>query len=138
MRRLCTTYALVAAILMTITDGAHAQQPATHDGAYTGSMTLMETTSQAGNTEQACVAQRPVNMTIQNGGVTIYYIDWGGNTIHYRGAVDAAGGLNATHLNGDGSRSLLSGRIDGSDFTGQMEREKQMCPYRLSMSRRAA
>jgi hypothetical protein len=116
---------------------ASAQQRSTLDGAYTGSMTLIETTSQSGNTQQACVATRPVNMSIQNGIVTISYTDWAGNTIHYRGSVDAVGKLTAQHLNGDGSHSMLSGQIDGSAFTGQMEREKQMCPYRLNLSRRA-
>ena len=54
---------------------------------------------------------------------------------HYHGAVDAAGKVTARHTNGDGSRSMLTGTFDGTAFTGQTERERQMCPYRLTLSR---
>jgi hypothetical protein len=136
--RQVTTAAMTVAIFALFAVGAQAQQQASAlDGTYAGAMRLTTTTSQTGNAQQPCVETRPVNMTVESGRLTMVYTDWAGNTIHYRGAVAADGKVNAQHLNGDGSHSMMSGSIAGAAFTGSMERDHQMCQYRLSLTRSA-
>jgi hypothetical protein len=77
-------------------------------------------------------------MQIANGVVTVSYADWGRNTIHYRGRVDAAGDVQAWHTNGDGSRSILTGRVQQAMFTGDLDRDQHRCPYSVVMSAGAA
>jgi hypothetical protein len=84
--------------------------PSSYDGSYAGTLTQMETTSQLGTNEPACEHSRSVNMTIEGGNVTVAYLDWGKNTIHYRGTLNPTGTLNAWHTNGDGTRSILTGQ----------------------------
>jgi hypothetical protein len=104
-----------------------------YDGSYLGTMTQMETTSQLGNTEPACEYSRLVNMTVEGDNVTVVYLDWGNNTIHYRGALGPTGALTAWHTNGDGSRSVLTGQIGPAGFTGYMDRDHQACPYEVTL-----
>jgi hypothetical protein len=140
MRKLATSSILSAAILTVGAIAANAQAPG-FDGAYLGMMTQMETPTGAGNTQQACEYKRPVNMTVVSGDVTISYLDWQQNTIHYRGAVDPTGAVTAWHTNGDGTRSILTGQLGATGFTGHMDRDRQLCPYEVTMqlvARRAA
>jgi hypothetical protein len=62
-------------------------------------------------------------------------VNWGGNTIHYHGKVDATGRIEAWHTNGDRTRSVLTGHITNNGFTGYMERGtgKDYCAYGLTM-----
>jgi hypothetical protein len=115
---------------------ALAQQPlAGHDGPYAGSMTLRPLPQSPEQSYPACVDTRPVSMEIAQGVVTVSYADWQNNMIHYRGQVDGAGNVQAWHTNGDGSRSILTGRIDGATFTGDLDRDLGRCPYSVTMSR---
>jgi hypothetical protein len=79
----------------------------------------------------ACVSRRPVSMKIERGSVTIWYNNWEGQTIHYRGKLDLTGKIDAWHTNGDGSRSLLAGEIGNTGFTGHMSRG--LCSYDVTM-----
>ena len=132
MRKPATFSFLSAAILTVGAIAANAEPPA-FDGAYLGMMTQMTTPTMAGNVEPACVYRRPVNMTVVSGDVTISYLDWGQSTIHYRGTVDPTGAVTAWHTNGDGSRSILTGQLGATGFTGYMDRDRQLCPYEVSM-----
>ena len=119
------------ALLAGASSAANAQG---YDGSYAGSMMLMPLPMSDDASYPACVDTRPVSMRIANGIVTVSYADWGRNTIHYRGKVDAAGGIQAWHTNGDGSHSLLTGRIQQATFTGDLDRDNRNCPYSLVMS----
>ena len=102
-----------------------------YDGAYAGSMT--QSVGHLGaHSNPNCVFSRPLSMRIERGDVMISYTDWGGHKIDNRGKVDATGDINAWHTNGDGSSSILSGRIGGDGFTGHLL-EPEGCGYALTM-----
>jgi hypothetical protein len=105
-----------------------------YDGSYAGSMRLMAEPMPPDESYPACVESRPVSMQIAHGVVTLSYADWGRNTIHYRGKVDGAGDVQAWHTNGDGTRSILTGRVQQATFTGDLDRDQHRCPYSVVMS----
>jgi|HubBroStandDraft_6_1064221.scaffolds.fasta_scaffold406610_2 hypothetical protein len=123
-----------AAIFATVSGAANAQQPSYANGSFSGVMTEMPTPTMGDVETPACVYQRPVGMTVVNGVVTISYLDWGQNTIHFHGQIDGGGRVVAWHENGDGSRSPLTGRIGSNGFVGYMARDNQLCPYVLNMT----
>ena len=102
-----------------------------YDGAYAGSM-AQSVGHLGAHSNPNCVFSRPVSMRIERGEVTISYTDWGGHKIDYRGKVDPTGNINAWHTNGDGSSSILSGRIGGDGFSGHLL-EPEGCAYALTM-----
>jgi hypothetical protein len=134
MRALSHRIVLAAATFTAVTTLAHAQQPGPRDGSYIGIMTEMPTPDRADNEPPACVYQRPVGMTIDKGVVTVSYSDYGGNLIHFRGSVTPGGAVQAWHTNGDGTRSILTGRFASNGFVAYMARDNQLCPYVLNMS----
>ena len=102
-----------------------------YDGAYAGSMS--QSVGHLGaHSNPSCVFSSPVSIRIEGGDVTISYTDWGGHKIDYRGKVDHTGKINAWHTNGDGSSSILSGRIGGDGFTGHLL-DAENCAYALTM-----
>jgi len=102
-----------------------------YDGAYAGSMS--QSVGHLGaHSNPNCVFSRPVGMRIERGDVTISYTDWGGHKIDYRGKVDHTGKINAWHTNGDGSSSILAGRIGGDGFTGNLL-DAENCAYALTL-----
>ena len=110
--------------------------PTGHDGSYTGWMTEQVRGNIGSNFDpRACVSRRPVSMTIEHGNVTISYVNWGGETMHYRGKADAAGRIETWHTNGDATRSVLTGQVGQDGFTGYMQRGRagEECAYRLAM-----
>jgi hypothetical protein len=112
--------------------GRSPQETATgYDGAYAGSM-AQRVGHLGAHSNPSCVSSRPVSMRIERSDVTISYTDWGGHKIDYRGKVDPTGKINAWHTNGDGSSSVLSGRIGGDGFTGHLL-EAEGCAYALTM-----
>lgn len=102
-----------------------------YNGTYAGSM-ANSVGHLGAHSNPNCVSSRPVSMRIERGEVVISYTDWGGHNINYRGNVDATGKINAWHTNGDGSSSILSGRIGGDGFTGHLL-EPEGCSYALTM-----
>jgi len=119
----------LAAALLGVAGAAHAQVVS-----FSGTMVALPTTSQVGNVQPPCVYSRPVSMQVDHGTVTVSYADWGQNTIHYRGTIDANGFVQTWHLNGDGSRSILTGQVTGPTFTGFMDRDRQACQYKVVLS----
>jgi hypothetical protein len=99
-------------------------------------MIELPTTTGAGYTQQPCVFRHPVSITVSNGSVTLTYADWGQNEIHYRGRIDADGGVEAWHVNADGTRSVLTGQMTTAGFVGYMDRDQQACPYKVVLSDR--
>jgi hypothetical protein len=126
---------VILALLAGAAMSANAQQPSVgYDGSYAGSMMLSADPLPKGESYPACVESRPVSMQIVHGIVTVSYPDWGRNTIHYRGRVDAAGDIQAWHTNGDATRSILTGSIQQAMFTGDLDRDRHRCPYSVVMS----
>jgi hypothetical protein len=123
------------ALLAGAATAAKAQQSSFgFDGSYAGSMMAEANPRNYNESNPPCVDNRPVSMQIAHGVVTLSYADWGRNTIHYRGRVDAVGSVQAWHTNGDGSRSILTGSIQQATFTGDLDRDQHQCPYSVVMS----
>ena len=107
---------------------------ASFDGRFAGQAVVGASGAEtAGTTNPICVDNRPMNMSIRNGYVTIWYRDWKHHLLHYRGRVDPAGKIYVSHLNGDGSRSTFTMQVSGDSASGQMHRGN--CWYTVTMSR---
>ena len=106
------------------------------DGDYTGAMNLTANAAfgDGPNADPACVERRPTTMLIRNGNVYLQYANWRGDVLHYRGTVDASGQMDLYHTNGDGSRSILAGRIGNDVLTGEVAREA--CHYSVSLAKK--
>jgi hypothetical protein len=110
---------------------------ASYNGRYAGQATNGPSGVETeGTTNPVCVDNRPMNMSIKNGYVTIWYRDWKHHLLHYRGRIDAAGKIYSSHLNGDGSRSVFSMQMNGDSASGDMQRGN--CSYQVTMSRAAS
>jgi hypothetical protein len=134
MSSLRTSIVLSAVLSAGTAIAANAQQSSfVHDGSYAGSMVQMPTGGDFGR-NHSCVVHRPMNLAIEGDKVTFSYINWGGNTVHFRGKVDLTGGVNAWHINGDGSRSILTGKIEDNGFAGYMARDEGRCNYKVSIT----
>lgn len=107
---------------------------ASFNGRYAGQAVVgVSGAETAGTTDPICVDNRPMNMSIRNGYVTIWYHDWKHHLLHYRGRVDRAGKIYVSHLNGDGSRSIFTMHMQDDGANGQMQRGN--CWYTVTMSR---
>ena len=135
MQRLRSVNPLALALPFVVAAAAAMAAPPTpFDGTYRGQMEV--TPSGASNltyTNPACEWKRPAEMSIREGYVLIWYKDWHRHTIHYKGEVGADGAVKARHHNGDGSWSVLDGRISGNQLTADMLRGR--CQYSLQLSR---
>jgi hypothetical protein len=134
MSRLGTSMVMGAALLAGTAITADAQQPSlVHNGSFTGAMTQLPTGGDFGR-NHPCVMHRPVNLSVEGDKVTFSYINWGGSTIHFHGKIDATGEVNAWHTNGDGTRSILTGKIEGNGFAGYMARDEGRCNYKVTIA----
>jgi len=128
-----TSAVLGAMLLAGSAIAANAQQPSLiHNGSYAGSMAQMAQGGDYGKTHP-CVVHRPVSAAIDGDKVTFSYINWVGSTVHFRGRIDPAGEVNAWHTNGDGTRSILTGKIEGGEFAGYMARDEGRCNYKVTI-----
>ena len=112
-----------------------AAMPASVDGVYVGSLTL----ASAGLSDQdlnrtGCVSGRPARALVRGGLINIEYANWKRHKLHYKGRVDAAGVVTASHRNSDGSASTLNGQIANGQLTGDMQRGP--CNYTVALARR--
>ena len=80
-----------------------------------------------------CAPDRPTSMRVKRGDVRIWYQDYHGHTLHYRGKIDATGKINAWHTNQGGSRSILAGQISGDGANLDLNRGR--CYYTVSMTK---
>ena len=109
--------------------------PASVDGIYVGSLTL----ASAGLSDQdlnrtGCVSGRPARALVRGGLINIEYANWKRHKLHYKGRVDAAGVVTASHRNSDGSASILNGQIANGQLTGDMQRGP--CNYAVALAQR--
>jgi hypothetical protein len=106
---------------------------ASFDGHYAGMATVGVSGVSSENVTNPICSDRPIDMTIRNGFATIWYPNWKRNRLHYRGRVDPDGTINASHLNGDGSRSVFTLKISDTGWNGEMRRGN--CVYNVAMNR---
>jgi hypothetical protein len=133
MSRFGTSIVLGALAFAGIAVTANAQQSTpVRSGSYAGSMTQLPTGGDYGR-NHPCVVHRPLNLTVEGDKVTFSYVNWGGSTIHFRGKIDAAGAVNAWHTNDDGSRSILTGKIESDGFAGYVARDEGRCNYKVTV-----
>ena len=104
------------------------------DGLYKGTMTAQ---AYGGSTETLtggnCNPDAPINMRVKRGTVRIWYKNFVGHTLHYRGRIDATGKIETAHTNAGGSQSIFALQVSGDQATGNMERGR--CWYGVTMAR---
>ena|SRR5438067_2171054 len=111
-----------------------AAMPASYDGVYAGSLTLMSAGSSTDLANRSgCVSGRPARALVRNGLINLEYANWKRHKLHYKGRVDANGAVTAYHKNSDGSSSILNGQIVVGQLTGNMERGP--CHYTVALAK---
>jgi len=80
-----------------------------------------------------CNPDAPINMRVKRGAVRIWYKNFAGHTLHYRGRIDATGKIETAHMNAGGSQSIFALQVSGDQATGNMERGR--CWYGVTMAR---
>jgi hypothetical protein len=129
-------FVLVSAILASTALAGKAQAISLdYDGSYEGSMTLVHPIANTDPNRPASVYTRSISMQIDRGSVTVWYADQAGNIIHYRGAVEESGSLDAWHRNSDGTYSTLLGGSGGPGFFGYLDRNNGHCHYKIIVTR---
>jgi hypothetical protein len=113
---------------------AMAQPAGNFDGAYQGQMAQAPSgLSSSSYTSPPCISARPVAMSVRAGYVMVYYSDWKGHWIHYKGRVAADGSVKAWHRNRNGVGSPLTGNISGNQFTADITRGH--CDYTITLTK---
>jgi len=80
-----------------------------------------------------CDPELPMNMRVKRGTVRIWYKNFVGHTLHYRGRIDATGKIETAHTNTGGSQSVFALQINGDQAAGNMERGR--CWYGVTMTK---
>jgi hypothetical protein len=75
----------------------------------------------------------PINMRVKRGYVRIWYKDYKGHTLHYRGKINADGTVETAHTNRGGSASDFALQISDNQATGNLQRGR--CWYSVTMTR---
>jgi hypothetical protein len=104
------------------------------DGLYKGSFTPeafgRSTESLSGGN---CDPELPINMRVKRGYVRVWYKDYRGHLLHYRGRVKPDGTVETSHTNQGGGGAILALQISGDQATGNLERGR--CYYQVTMTR---
>ena len=104
------------------------------DGLYKGTMTQTASRQTTDSlTGGGCNPDLPMSMRVKRGDVRIWYQNFVGHTLHYRGKVNTAGRINAWHTNGDGSRSILAGEV--SDGEASLNLNRGRCHYIATLTK---
>jgi hypothetical protein len=75
----------------------------------------------------------PINMRVKRGYVRIWYKDYKGHTLHYRGRINPDGTIETSHTNRGGSASDFALQISDNQATGNLQRGR--CWYSVTMTR---
>ena len=75
----------------------------------------------------------PINMRVKRGYVRIWYKDYRGHTLHYRGTVNSDGTIETSHTNRGGGAAGFAVQISGNQATGNLQRGR--CWYSVTMTR---
>ena len=104
------------------------------DGLYKGTMAAQ---AFGGGTQTLvggnCNPDAPINMRVKRGTVRIWYKNFNGRTLHYRGNIDATGKIETLHTNVGGGQSIFALQVSGDQAAGNMERGR--CWYGVTMTR---
>ena len=104
------------------------------DGLYKGTMSQTASTQTTRTlTGGGCDPDLPVSMRVKRGDVRIWYKNFVGHTLHYRGKIDPTGKIDAWHTNQGGSRSILAGQISGD--TANLDLNRGRCYYTVAMTK---
>jgi hypothetical protein len=104
------------------------------DGLYKGTMAQTASTQTTGElVGGGCNPDAPINMRVKRGTVRIWYKNFNGRTLHYRGKIDATGKIETLHTNVGGNQSIFGLQVSGDQATGNMERGR--CWYGVTMTR---
>lgn len=104
------------------------------DGLYKGTFTPeafgRSTESLTGGN---CDPELPINMRVKRGYARVWYKDFRGHTLHYRGTVKPDGTVETSHTNQGGGGAILAIQISNNQATGNLERGR--CYYQVSMTK---
>jgi hypothetical protein len=104
------------------------------DGLYEGTFVAEP---YGGGTEELvggnCDPEMPINMRVKRSYVRIWYKDFHGHTLHYRGRINSDGTVETSHTNRGGSASDFALQISDNQATGNMQRGR--CWYSVTMTR---
>jgi len=75
----------------------------------------------------------PINMRVKRGYVRIWYKNYVGHTLHYRGRINSDGTVETAHTNRGGSASDFALQISDNQATGNLQRGR--CWYSVTMTR---
>lgn len=104
------------------------------DGLYKGSF-VPETFGRSSEelTGGNCDPELPINMRVKRGDVRIWYKNYVGHTLHYRGRIDATGTVETSHTNQGGGGATFALQISNGQATGNLERGR--CYYQVTMTK---
>ena len=104
------------------------------DGLYKGTFTAE---AYGGSTESFtggnCDPELPINMRVKRGYVRVWYKDFRGHTLHYRGTVKPDGTVETSHTNQGGGGAILALQISNNQATGNLQRGR--CYYQVTMTK---
>jgi len=104
------------------------------DGLYKGTFTAeafgRSTESFTGGN---CDPELPINMRVKRGYVRVWYKDFRGHLLHYRGTVKPDGTIETSHTNQGGGGAILALQISNNQATGNLERGR--CYYQVTMTK---
>ena len=82
-----------------------------------------------------CDPDLPINMRIKRGTVRIWYKNYVGHTLHYRGRINSDGTVETSHTNQGGGGAVLALQVNNNEATGNLERGR--CYYKVTMTKTA-
>jgi hypothetical protein len=105
-----------------------------YDGLYKGSFVAEP---YGGGTQELtggnCDPELPVTMRVKRGYVRIWYKDYRGHLLHYRGRIKPDGTIETAHTNRGGGGADLALQINGDQATGNLQRGR--CWYQVTMTK---
>jgi hypothetical protein len=84
-------------------------------------------------TGENCDPELPINMRVKRGYVRIWYKNYRGHLLHYRGRIDPDGAVQTSHKNEGGEGATLALQISGNEATGNLQRGR--CYYKVTMTK---
>jgi hypothetical protein len=80
-----------------------------------------------------CDPELPINMRVKRGYARVWYKDYRGHLLHYRGTVKPDGTIETSHTNQGGGGAILALQISNNQATGNLERGR--CYYQVTMTK---
>jgi hypothetical protein len=102
------------------------------NGLYKGMISAGEARTTSDLTGGNCDPELPINMRVKRGDVRIWYKDFRGHTLHYRGRINPDGTVETSHTNQGGGGASLAIQISGDQATGNLQRGQ--CWYQVTMT----